>query len=72
MMAFSRSQRRKYYYHTVRKQAVYETPPDAIADFRSVLFALVRCSRVSVSLCTYWYSVCPAIAASVLEYIVIT
>ena len=54
MMAFSRSQRRKYYYHTVRKQAVYETPPDAIADFRSVLF-LLRGSELSMYICRYMY-----------------
>lgn len=33
MMAMSRSQGRKYYYHTVKHDAVFETPKDSIASY---------------------------------------
>lgn len=35
MMAFSQSQQRKYYYNTLSRQSLFETPADAIAPFKS-------------------------------------
>jgi cap1 methyltransferase len=37
MMAISKSQNRKYYYHTITHKAIYETPKDSVASYLQCL-----------------------------------